>query len=61
MPTRLAALFMGLVLALAPAVSASGKKSGNASVTFHMETESTDNPKMINPLFPALRSGPMAV
>ena len=54
MQTRLAALLMGLILALAPAVLASGRKSGNASVTFHLETESTDNPKMI---FPQLTNG----
>ena len=45
---------MMLALALAPAVLASGKKENKASVTFHMETESTDNPKMI---FPQLANG----
>ena len=47
MQTRRAALLMMLVLALTPAVFASGKKEMKASVSFHMETESTDNPKMI--------------
>ena len=47
MQTRRAALLMMLVLALTPTVFASGKKEIKASVSFHMETESTDNPKMI--------------
>ena len=40
---------MMVVLALSPAVFASGKKEIKASVTFHIETEVTDNPKMIFP------------
>lgn len=54
MVSRIAALLMVLTLALAPAVFASGKKEDKASVTFHMETEPTDNPKMI---FPQLANG----
>lgn len=38
---------MVLALALAPPLFAGGKKENKASVTFHMETEATDNPKMI--------------
>jgi hypothetical protein len=50
----LAALTMTLVLALTPATFAAGKKENKASVTFHMETEGTDNPKMI---FPQMANG----
>ncbi len=49
MKTRLAALLLLLVFGIAPALMASGKKENNFSVTFHMETVSTDNPKMIFP------------
>ncbi len=45
---------MTAVLALAPAAFAGGKKENKASVTFHMQTEATDNPKMI---FPQLANG----
>ncbi len=45
---------MMLVVALAPALQASGKKEIKTSVSFHMETEATDNPKMI---FPQLANG----
>lgn len=38
-----------VVLALAPSLLASGKKEDKASISFHMETEATDNPKMIFP------------
>lgn len=37
-----------------PCALASGKKEPKVSVTFHMETEATDNPKMI---FPQLANG----
>jgi hypothetical protein len=47
MQPRLTVLLMMLVLALSPALFASGKKQTKAIVSFHMETESTDNPKMI--------------
>jgi hypothetical protein len=49
MQPRLAALLMMLALALSQTVSAAGKKGDKASVSFHMETEATDNPKMIFP------------
>jgi hypothetical protein len=42
------------VLAMTPELSAGGKKSNKASVTFHLETEGTDNPKMI---FPQMTNG----
>lgn len=45
---------MTFVLVLAPATYAAGKKEGKASITFHMETEGTDNPKMI---FPQMANG----
>lgn len=51
---RVAALLTMILLSLAPAVFAGGKKENKVSVTFHMETESTDNPKMI---FPQLANG----
>jgi hypothetical protein len=46
---KLAARMMMLILALSPVTFASGKKEPKASITFHMETEGTDNPKMIAP------------
>lgn len=49
-----ATLTMMLCIALAPTLLASGKKEGKATVSFHMETEATDNPKMI---FPQLANG----
>lgn len=49
MPYRLAAFLMMMVLALAPAAFASGKKEAKCSVSFHMETDGNDNPKMIFP------------
>jgi hypothetical protein len=54
MPARLAALFMIVSMMLAPAVHASGKKESKISIMFHMETEGSDNPKMI---FPQLANG----
>lgn len=54
MTLRLAAFTMMAAFALAPAGFGSGKKANKASVTFHMETEATDNPKMI---FPQLTNG----
>ena len=47
MQTRFSTLLMLLVLAFSTVVFASGKKEVKASVSFHMETEGTDNPKMI--------------
>lgn len=54
MPFRRPALFLILLLALSSAVFAAGKKNDKASVSFHMETENTENPKMI---FPQLANG----
>ena len=54
MQSRIAAFTMMVVLALAPGVFAGGKKEDKASVTSHLETEATDNPKMI---FPQLANG----
>ncbi len=42
------------IFALAAPLFAAGKKENKVSVTFHMETEATDNPKMI---FPQLANG----
>ena len=47
MQARFAALGMLLMGAIPSAVWAGGKASSQASVTFHIETEATDNPKMI--------------
>ena len=47
MPQRIAALLSLLIFALPSAVFASGKAQTKAAVSFHMETEATDNPKMI--------------
>lgn len=49
MQLRFAAILMLFLVAHCPAVFASGKADNKASVTVHMETESTDNPKMIFP------------
>lgn len=54
MVSRIAALSIMVILAICPTVFASGKKEVKASVTFHIETEATDNPKMI---FPQLANG----
>jgi len=49
MKSRVAALLMVAILALAPPLFGGGKNEPKASVTFHLETEATDNPKMIFP------------
>lgn len=49
MQPRFAAALMILLTVLSPAVFAAGKAGNEASVSVHMETESTDNPKMIFP------------
>jgi hypothetical protein len=49
MKSHVAALLMMTVLVLAPPLFASGKKENKASVTFHIETEASENPKMIFP------------
>lgn len=54
MKSHIAALALIVGLALVPPVFAGGKKENKASVTFHMETEGTDNPKMI---FPQMANG----
>lgn len=54
MNSRFAAISMLVLLAFTPASPGAGKKDNKASVSFHMETESTDNPKMI---FPQLANG----
>lgn len=54
MNRRYAALLMLASLLPVPSALASGKKESKASITFHMETEATDNPKMI---FPQLANG----
>jgi hypothetical protein len=54
MKSPLAALLATLLLVFTPPASAGGKKADKASITFHMETEGTDNPKMI---FPQVANG----
>lgn len=48
---RLLSATFGILLALAAAswVSATGKADNKASISFHIETEASDNPKMIFP------------
>jgi hypothetical protein len=48
-------VLMALVcLVFSPILSAGGKKENKASISFHMETQATDNPKMI---FPQMANG----
>ena len=47
MPSRRLAFFMLLVAACVPVVLAGGKADTKATLSFHIETEATDNPKMI--------------
>jgi len=54
MHSRIAALTILALVALVPSAMAGGKKENKASVTFHMETAATDNPKMI---FPQMANG----
>lgn len=54
MKSLISALSMMLVIALSPTVLASGKKEMKTTLSFHLETEATDNPKMI---FPQLANG----
>lgn len=54
MSYRHATLLMMLLLALNSIVFAAGKKDDKASISFHMETENNENPKMI---FPQLTNG----
>ena len=54
MKTRIAAIAVMIVLAIAPSVYASGKKNDKCSVTFHIQREAGDDPKMV---FPQLTNG----
>ncbi len=54
MKSPFAALSMMLAIAVAPNLLASGKPEIKTAVSFHMETDATDNPKMI---FPQLANG----
>jgi len=54
MHTRFATITMMILVALAPALFGSGKKEAKANVSFHMQTEASDNPKM---MFPQLANG----
>ena len=54
MRPRFTVLLTILVLAFSPAAFGSGKAETKASVSFHMETEANDNPKMI---FPQMTNG----
>ncbi len=47
MHSRILALLMVVVVASAPATLAGGKKENKGSISFHIETADTDNPKMI--------------
>ncbi|MFT3991457.1 MAG: hypothetical protein QM680_08595 [Luteolibacter sp.] len=49
MPKRLAILLMTVLFALAPSSFAGGKREEKAQISFHIETEESDNPKMIFP------------
>ena len=42
-------LVVGLMVMLAPTANAAGDKGDGVRISFHMETEATDNPKMIFP------------
>ncbi len=54
MKSLVSALSMMLIVALSPTLLASGKKEMKTTLSFHLETEATDNPKMI---FPQLANG----
>lgn len=47
MSRRIQTLAAFFLLCLAPAAVAGGKKDSDVTVSFHMQTEATDNPKMI--------------
>jgi hypothetical protein len=47
MQPRFAAILMALIATLSPTVHAGGKADNKASISVHLETENTDNPKMI--------------
>ena len=50
MLSRIALLLVMTVMSLTPTASAAGKKEDKLSLTFHVETDATDNPKMIFPM-----------
>jgi len=54
MKSLVSALSMMMLIALSPTLLASGKKEIKTTLSFHLETEATDNPKMI---FPQLANG----
>ncbi|MBC8125572.1 MAG: hypothetical protein H8M99_00280 [Gloeobacteraceae cyanobacterium ES-bin-144] len=54
MSRRFHALLFLLTLALSPCLHASGKADSKAAISFHLETEASDNPKMI---FPQMANG----
>ena len=54
MHLRVVTLSVLIASALMPTAFAGGNKENKASITFHMETAETDNPKMI---FPQLANG----
>lgn len=54
MTSRFATLLITAAVAMSPAAYGSGKKEEKASISFHIETEASDNPKMI---FPQLANG----
>jgi hypothetical protein len=47
MPFRIAAIIATLVIALFPTVQAGGKASKKAVVTFHIQVDANENPKMV--------------
>jgi hypothetical protein len=47
MQPRIAAILIALITAMSPAVLAAGKADNKASISVHLETESSENPKMI--------------
>jgi preprotein translocase subunit SecD len=47
MPIRIAVLLTILAVVWSPAAMAMGNKDDKAAVSFHVETDATDNPKMI--------------
>lgn len=47
---RIKAFTAFFLLCLAPLANAGGKKEDTPVISFHMETEATDNPKMISPV-----------
>ncbi|NJM37374.1 MAG: hypothetical protein HC845_05625 [Akkermansiaceae bacterium] len=48
MKSSIVVILMTVFLALAPSVFASGKKEVKSSVSFHLESDGNDNPRMIS-------------